>query len=79
MRILVVEDEEAIAGFIVQGLTEAGYAVDLAADAAADDGDALEYESRIFSEPEAEAADLPGTVEHEHRPDQDDDPRPDGR
>jgi heavy metal response regulator len=34
MRILVVEDEPAIADFVVQGLTEAGYAVDLAADAA---------------------------------------------
>jgi heavy metal response regulator len=34
MRILVVEDEQAIAAFIVQGLIEAGYAVDLAADAA---------------------------------------------
>jgi heavy metal response regulator len=34
MRILVVEDEQAIAAFIVQGLTEAGYAVDLAADGA---------------------------------------------
>jgi len=34
MRILVVEDEPGIAAFIVQGLTEAGYAVDLAADAA---------------------------------------------
>ena len=34
MRILVVEDEQAIAAFVVQGLTEAGYAVDLANDAA---------------------------------------------
>jgi heavy metal response regulator len=34
MRILVVEDEQAIAEFIVQGLTESGYAVDLAADGA---------------------------------------------
>ena len=34
MRILVVEDEQAIADFIVQGLAEAGYAVDLAADGA---------------------------------------------
>ena len=33
MRILVVEDEQAISAFVVQGLTEAGYAVDLAADA----------------------------------------------
>jgi heavy metal response regulator len=34
MRILVVEDEAAIAAFINQGLTEAGYAVDLAGDGA---------------------------------------------
>ena len=34
MRVLVVEDEQAISAFVVQGLTEAGYAVDLAADAA---------------------------------------------
>jgi heavy metal response regulator len=34
MRILVVEDEQAISAFIVQGLAEVGYAVDLAADAA---------------------------------------------
>ncbi|MCZ7570460.1 MAG: response regulator transcription factor [Ardenticatenaceae bacterium] len=34
MRILVVEDEEAIAAFVHQGLTEAGYAVDLAHDGA---------------------------------------------
>jgi heavy metal response regulator len=34
MRILVVEDEEAIAAFLRQGLTEAGYAVDLAVDGA---------------------------------------------
>src|SRR5689334_17766851 len=34
MRILVVEDEQAIAAFVFQGLTEAGYAVDLAGDAA---------------------------------------------
>jgi DNA-binding response OmpR family regulator len=32
MRILVVEDEEAIASFLKQGLVEAGYAVDLATD-----------------------------------------------
>lgn len=32
MRILVVEDETAIAAFITQGLAEAGYAVDLATD-----------------------------------------------
>jgi heavy metal response regulator len=34
MRILVVEDERAIAAFLRQGLTEAGYAVDLAVDGA---------------------------------------------
>lgn len=34
MRILVVEDEMAIATFVEQGLTEAGYAVDLAKDGA---------------------------------------------
>ncbi len=32
MRVLVVEDEPAIADFIVRGLTEQGYAVDRAAD-----------------------------------------------
>lgn len=32
MRILVVEDEKSIAGFIRQGLEEAGYAVDVASD-----------------------------------------------
>ena len=30
MRILVVEDEAGVAGFVQQGLTEAGYAVDVA-------------------------------------------------
>ena len=34
MRILVVEDEQAIATFICQGLTESGYAVDMAVDGA---------------------------------------------
>lgn len=32
MRVLVVEDEPQIAGFIVRGLTENGYSVDLASD-----------------------------------------------
>jgi DNA-binding response OmpR family regulator len=32
MRVLVVEDEPSISGFLNQGLTEAGYAVDLARD-----------------------------------------------
>lgn len=35
MRVLVVEDEAAIADFIVRGLTEHGYAVDLTSDGAA--------------------------------------------
>jgi len=35
MRVLVVEDEPAIADFVVRGLTEQGYAVDLARDGAA--------------------------------------------
>ncbi len=35
MRVLVVEDEATIADFIVRGLTEHGYAVDLARDGAA--------------------------------------------
>jgi heavy metal response regulator len=39
MRILIVEDEAGVAGFIEQGLTEAGYAVDVARDGA----DGLEY------------------------------------
>jgi heavy metal response regulator len=34
MRMLIVEDEQAIATFVIQGLTEAGYAVDLASDGA---------------------------------------------
>ncbi len=32
MRVLVVEDDPAIAGFVEKGLTEAGYTVDVAAD-----------------------------------------------
>jgi heavy metal response regulator len=39
MRVLVVEDEAGVAGFVEQGLTEAGYAVDVARDGA----DGLEY------------------------------------
>ena len=35
MRLLVVEDEPAIADFVVRGLAEQGYAVDLASDGAA--------------------------------------------
>lgn len=35
MRVLVVEDEASIADFLVRGLTEQGYAVDLARDGAA--------------------------------------------
>jgi DNA-binding response OmpR family regulator len=34
MRVLLVEDEDAIAAFVRQGLEEAGYAVDLALDGA---------------------------------------------
>jgi heavy metal response regulator len=34
VRILIVEDEQPIAAFMRQGLTEAGYAVDMAADGA---------------------------------------------
>lgn len=32
MRILVVEDEPGVAQFVTQGLTESGYAVDVARD-----------------------------------------------
>jgi two-component system, OmpR family, response regulator len=32
MRVLVVEDDSAIAGFVAKGLTEAGYTVDVASD-----------------------------------------------
>ena len=32
MRVLIVEDDHTIADFVAQGLTEAGYAVDVAAD-----------------------------------------------
>lgn len=39
MRILVVEDEAGVADFVRQGLTEGGYAVDIASDGA----DGLEY------------------------------------
>jgi DNA-binding response OmpR family regulator len=39
MRILIVEDETGVAGFVRQGLTEAGYAVDVAHDGA----EGLEY------------------------------------
>ena len=39
MRILVVEDEAGVAGFVEQGLTEAGYAVDVARDGS----EGLEY------------------------------------
>jgi heavy metal response regulator len=41
MRVLVVEDEAAVAKFIEQGLTEAGYAVDVATDGQ----EALDYAS----------------------------------
>lgn len=39
MRILIVEDEAGVAGFVKQGLTEAGYAVDVARDGS----EGLEY------------------------------------
>lgn len=39
MRILIVEDEPGVAGFLEQGLKESGYAVDVARDGA----DGLEY------------------------------------
>jgi len=39
MRILIVEDEAGVAGFVEQGLTEAGYAVDVARNGP----DGLEY------------------------------------
>lgn len=39
MRILVVEDETGVAGFVKQGLTEAGYVVDVARDGS----EGLEY------------------------------------
>ena len=39
MRILIVEDEAGVAGFVEQGLIEAGYVVDVARDGA----DGLEY------------------------------------
>ena len=39
MRVLVVEDEAGVAGFVEQGLTEAGYAVDVARNGP----DGLEY------------------------------------
>jgi heavy metal response regulator len=41
MRVLVVEDEAAVAKFIEQGLTEAGYSVDVASDGQ----EALDYAS----------------------------------
>jgi DNA-binding response OmpR family regulator len=43
MRVLVVEDEVAVANFIRQGLTEASYAVDVASDGQ----EALDYVSTI--------------------------------
>ena len=52
---------------------------DLAADAAAADGDAVAYEERIFSDSDTEPEDLPGAVEHGHGPAADEDPRRDGR
>ena len=50
MRVLVVEDEPSIAKFVQQGLTEAGYAVDLVADGrtALDFALAADYDAYIF-------------------------------
>ena len=39
MRILVIEDEPGVAHFIQQGLTESGYAIDVASDGS----DGLDY------------------------------------
>src|SRR5699024_12342879 len=41
---------------------------DLAADAAAADGDAVAYEERIFSDSDTEPEDLPGAGDHGHGP-----------
>jgi DNA-binding response OmpR family regulator len=43
MRILVVEDDRKVAGFIEQGLREEGYAVDIAAD-----GDAATMSAHVY-------------------------------
>ncbi|MCA9937536.1 MAG: response regulator transcription factor [Anaerolineales bacterium] len=50
MRILVVEDEPGIAGFVRQGLMEAGYAVDLVGDgrAAVDYALAADYDAYVL-------------------------------
>src|SRR5699024_8577385 len=52
---------------------------DLAADAAAADGDAVAYEGRVFRDSGTEPEDPPGAVEHGHGPATDEDPRRDGR
>lgn len=44
MRVLIVEDEPGVAGFVEQGLSEAGYAVDVARDGAMGLEYALAYE-----------------------------------
>ena len=44
MKILVVEDEAGVAGFVEQGLTEAGYVVNVARDGAEGLEYALAYE-----------------------------------
>lgn len=50
MRILIVEDESGIANFVNQGLTEAGYAVDLAWDGreGLDYALAADYDAYVF-------------------------------
>lgn len=48
MRILIVEDETGVAGFIEQGLTEAGYAVNVARDGSEGLEYALAYEYDVI-------------------------------
>ena len=50
MRVLVVEDDDRTAGYLVRGLTESGHVVDLAADGEAALAMALEgiYEALVL-------------------------------
>ncbi len=48
MRILIVEDEAGVAGFVEQGLTEAGYAVNVARDGSEGLEYALAYEYDVI-------------------------------
>jgi DNA-binding response OmpR family regulator len=48
MKILVVEDEAGVAGFVEQGLTEAGYAVNVARDGSEGLEYALAYEYDVI-------------------------------